>query len=243
MPNTLHLDTNTAGTDYVVGDIHGYFDTLERMLAMVDFNASTDRLFSVGDLIDRGPASIRALEWLAKPWFYPVRGNHEQLLVDGFTTGNIHHWWKNGGQWAADIPPDMRSTWVRAMASLPLALDIQTPSGLVGIVHADVPDDRSWSEFLADLDAGDHQSTRIAQWSRKRPYAKDAAPVSGIERVYCGHTPVDHVCPVQNVWFIDTGVCKEHGCLSLMAIECPANATVPPDTYDAPFLLAANPAC
>ena len=73
---------NAAGRDFVVGDIHGMFPALRELLARAGFDEECDRLFSVGDLIDRGPRSREALEWLAQPWFHAVRGNHEQLLLD-----------------------------------------------------------------------------------------------------------------------------------------------------------------
>ena len=61
---------------------------LKRALSDLGFGAGRDRLFSVGDLIDRGPDSPRALEWLEDGRITgAVRGNHEQLMVDPFATG------------------------------------------------------------------------------------------------------------------------------------------------------------
>ena len=51
----------TSGRDLVVGDVHGEFSTLEHALEALDFQPGKDRLFSVGDLIDRGPRSGDAL--------------------------------------------------------------------------------------------------------------------------------------------------------------------------------------
>ncbi len=78
------LQDNNRGKDYVVGDLHGCFSLLERLLEAVDFDPNCDRLFSVGDLIDRGPDSLRCLELLAEPWFFAVQGNHEYMLLDFF---------------------------------------------------------------------------------------------------------------------------------------------------------------
>jgi len=49
-----YLFINKKGRDFVCGDIHGCFDQLEEKLSQVNFDKSTDRLFCVGDLIDRG---------------------------------------------------------------------------------------------------------------------------------------------------------------------------------------------
>lgn len=46
---------NTAGRDIAVGDIHGHLTRLVHALAEIKFDESVDRLFSVGDLVDRGP--------------------------------------------------------------------------------------------------------------------------------------------------------------------------------------------
>lgn len=80
------LPTNTLGKDYVVGDLHGCYGLLERLLNEVDFDKTRDRLFSVGDLIDRGPESLRCLQLLKEPWFYAVRGNHELMMLDFFSS-------------------------------------------------------------------------------------------------------------------------------------------------------------
>ena len=49
------FEENATGRDFVVGDLHGMFSHLEALLNEVAFDESADRLFSVGDLIDRGP--------------------------------------------------------------------------------------------------------------------------------------------------------------------------------------------
>lgn len=78
------LPANIHGKDYVLGDLHGCYGLLERLLDAVSFDRNKDRLFSVGDLIDRGPESFRCLELLAEPWFYAVMGNHECMMLDFF---------------------------------------------------------------------------------------------------------------------------------------------------------------
>ena len=64
-----------------MGDIHGHFSRLEATLAMRRFNPAQDRLFSVGDLVDRGQESPQVLDWLKRPWFFAVCGNHDDYAV------------------------------------------------------------------------------------------------------------------------------------------------------------------
>jgi bis(5'-nucleosyl)-tetraphosphatase (symmetrical) len=50
--------------DYLMGDVQGCCDALERMLGEIDFSASRDRLFVLGDLVNRGPQSLATLRRL-----------------------------------------------------------------------------------------------------------------------------------------------------------------------------------
>lgn len=79
------LPANTKGKDYVIGDLHGCLHLLSPLLDHVHFDVSKDRLFSVGDLIDRGPYSLPCLHLLNEPWFHAVQGNHELMMIDFFS--------------------------------------------------------------------------------------------------------------------------------------------------------------
>jgi serine/threonine protein phosphatase 1 len=76
-----HFDINHVGRDFVVGDLHGHKKLLDDLLLQVSFDYEVDRLFSVGDLCDRGPDSMGCINLLKEPWFYSVLGNHEEMLL------------------------------------------------------------------------------------------------------------------------------------------------------------------
>jgi hypothetical protein len=68
-----------------VGDVHGCLEELDELLALVDLRHD-DRVFLVGDLVDRGPDSVgavrRARELLARyPGSAVVCGNHEEKAL------------------------------------------------------------------------------------------------------------------------------------------------------------------
>ncbi|HEY0817340.1 MAG TPA: symmetrical bis(5'-nucleosyl)-tetraphosphatase [Rhizobacter sp.] len=50
--------------DYLIGDLQGCCDALDRLLADVGFSASRDHLYLLGDLVNRGPASLQTLRRL-----------------------------------------------------------------------------------------------------------------------------------------------------------------------------------
>lgn len=60
-PLVRRFDRKPLGRDLIVGDAHGCFTKLQASLDAVGFNLERDRLFSVGDLVDRGPESAHTL--------------------------------------------------------------------------------------------------------------------------------------------------------------------------------------
>ena len=219
-------DRNARGRDFVVGDIHGCFDQLRHALEDVDFTPETDRLFSVGDLIDRGPRSIEALDWLDRPWFHACLGNHEDMALQSPSDSNILLAWVlvNGGEWWLGLDDDAREQHLAAFRQLPLVMEVDTADGKVGIVHADIPERWSWQRFVEALESGDALARETAVWSRHRADGLVTATVDGIDRVVCGHTiaPDHRIHRCANVWFIDTGAflpAARGGHLSLLPLD------------------------
>ncbi|MCH9674177.1 MAG: metallophosphoesterase [Gammaproteobacteria bacterium] len=207
-PTLTSFDKNTIGRDFVVGDIHGMFRHLELLLDEIHFDGEVDRLFSVGDLVDRGPDSSAAADWLARPWFHAVRGNHEQFALDSEDPEQLDVWLRfNGGEWWADMSEDEQIAYRSLFSTMPFAMEVQTDTGTVGIVHADVPPLVTWERFLSLLETDDKDATFYAMWSRNRIQGSFAnAPVRGrVDRIYCGHTPIRSIVEFGNVCFIDTG--------------------------------------
>lgn len=189
---------NMRGRDFVVGDVHGHFELLERLLERVDFNTSADRLFAAGDLVDRGPYSPSVLDWLAKPWFASVRGNHEQLVIDVVLAGDdrdLH--FRNGGAWLYKLTPVTRERIARRLQQLPLVIEVEVGEGRrAGIVHAEAPVSPAfpdWDSGVAALsgelgDTARRNAAGLAMWARTRIEKGDATAIAGLDRLYVGHT-------------------------------------------------------
>ena len=199
---------NDRGRDFVVGDIHGMFPHLHSLLDTIELDPAVDRLFSVGDLVDRGPESAMALDWLDHAWFHACRGNHEQFVVDSDDPAQYDLWINhNGGEWWLDLDAVSRARFREAFSNLPLAMEVETAFGVVGITHADVPPRVTWRRFTELLQARDRDAALYALWSRNRVHGSGLrSPVrGGVERVYCGHTPTSTTIRIGNVHYIDTG--------------------------------------
>jgi len=68
---------------YAVGDIQGCYDQLARLLDSVNYDPTQDRLFCVGDLVNRGPKSLKTLRFLKSlgKSCSAVLGNHDIHLL------------------------------------------------------------------------------------------------------------------------------------------------------------------
>lgn len=91
---------------YAIGDIHGRLDLLERAIVAierdVDQAGEGGMTVTLGDYVDRGPASRSVIERLAaNPFPTPyvaLRGNHESLLESFLVDASGgEHWRRLGG--------------------------------------------------------------------------------------------------------------------------------------------------
>lgn len=200
---------NTEGRDFAVGDIHGMFNSLEHLLHAVQFDPAVDRLFSVGDLIDRGSESYRALEFIREPWFHCVQGNHERLMLDAIHyPDDMDNWIHiNGGGWWLNLSDSQKQDFADTFREIPLAIEIQMPTARVGIIHADVAQGESWDDFVANLST-DPKAATFAVWSRNRIRMTELTGkpinVDGIDLMIVGHTPLKQAVQVGNVYYLDT---------------------------------------
>ena len=68
--------------NYAISDIHGCCKEFQSLLKKIHFSSS-DTLFVLGDMIDRGPDPIGVLKLMASyPNIYPLVGNHEFIMMN-----------------------------------------------------------------------------------------------------------------------------------------------------------------
>lgn len=234
------FERNLQGRDFVVGDIHGNFTGLKNSMTSFDFDPERDRLFSVGDLVDRGEESLQALDWLEKPWFHAVRGNHERMAI-AVQSGDlsVRTLVANGGRWFIDLDAETRQRIADRFQQLPLAIEIETPQGLMGVVHADCPG-VSWQDFTARIkEAAASPDDELmldletnAMWSRDRFDQGVTTPVDGVSLVIVGHTPTSAPLCLGNVMHIETMGWRPERDGYFTLIELPTEASLKSDSAD-----------
>ena len=196
-----------GGRDIVVGDVHGCFRTLERALGEIVFEPARDRLFGVGDLVNRGPHSVDALKWLESRFEAVTLGNHDTAVRSWFRSKLLNDTEEAAEGWLLDIPPSDYRRWWDALAPLPPALTIETAQGPIGLVHAEAPY-TNWNRAVELLENGVSKAYGIALLGHEAKRDADAArarPVQGLRALVHGHWPVEVVAPILNRWNIDTG--------------------------------------
>ena len=206
----LSLLPNTVGRDFFVGDLHGCFDLLQAELDRVQFDRTKDRLISVGDLADRGFDSVECVELLYEPWFFAVRGNHEDMAIGVWRgTWSSSNFVANGGRWFFQQPESERERLVSLMERMPFVLSVPVGDKMIGVVHGDCLV-QHWNEYAI------LENWESVLWGRDRISNDIVTPVNGVDVVVVGHTPVQKVEKLGNVLYIDTGAVYK-GTLTLMS--------------------------
>jgi len=104
----------------VIGDVHGCYKTLKKLVEHQIKPEKTDQIYFVGDLIDRGPRSREVLDYIIDlKWkgfnVNALKGNHEDLFVKAFSDEEyMRAWFHNGSEETLksfDVPADKRNDY------------------------------------------------------------------------------------------------------------------------------------
>lgn len=222
MSKLKKFSANTKGIDYICADIHGHFSLLDDILLNTGFDSSRDRVFCLGDLIDRGEDSGKALDYLAKPWFHSILGNHELMLIKAVESQSkeVFEWWYYwGGDWASGFSVEELKRYSEIFKRLPVAIELSLRNGSnVGLVHAELPASASWNTISGQLSAIpedewrlDDYSVAAMVWSKSIVFAtekeqKKVKPIRNIEHVFHGHSIVySKPLTINNRTYMDLG--------------------------------------
>lgn len=225
----LALPRNETGRDFVVGDLHGCADHLFDLLGAQRFDIDHDRLFCVGDLIDRGPDSLWALSLLKEPWFYATLGNHEAMLLtylrryesrSHLATDFI----ANGGYWIHDLGPDDRAflaSLIPSVEAMPLVITVDADIPF-NVTHGDLlrfdcrqdrltPDrlitrhDADASIWSRRLISGARNQQQVREIAGRQLIASDKPWLPDLNLSYVGHTTARNLILHKSHLLIDRG--------------------------------------
>jgi serine/threonine protein phosphatase 1 len=199
------LPANTVGRDFVVGDLHGNYHPLMKLLQASGFNERIDRVFCTGDLIDRGPDSARCIGLLDKPWFHATAGNHDINMVanaarvGAFPTSAKETYIKvaleAGGAWYLEQTQPEVDAHAQKLGKLPHVMVVGEEMGdeRFHVVHAALQDG---GDYLDNAGVDELASRGESYWlvralTEHRDLWKgehhDVNPELAL--TYCGHTP------------------------------------------------------
>ncbi len=201
MREFVKYELNKLGKDYVCGDIHGCFKELEKKMVEISFDKTKDRMFSVGDLTDRGPESLKAIDYIMEDWFIPVMGNHEDMILQCYRDLTAPAYWhmQNGGDWITKMTAEWIRLYVDEIEKLPLIIQV----GEYGILHSRAPHGISWEELINDPS----KFEQCILWDRDEI---NSFEVEGITGIFAGHTIHESPIVYGNLVDIDTGAFVPH---------------------------------
>lgn len=187
---------------YAIGDIHGCYDRLRRLLDRIDIRWSDDTLILLGDYIDRGHQSFEVVDFLISlkeqhPETIFLKGNHEAMLLDFLSGVRTLTYVYNGGQQTID------SYYRHAPGVEQLIFPKEHLDFINSLVLCHETEDYIFVH--AGLRSGvplDAQSTEDLLWIRE-PFIN--TPNDSGKRVIFGHTPFPEPLVQPDKIGIDTG--------------------------------------
>ncbi|MEM6651948.1 MAG: metallophosphoesterase family protein [Pseudomonadota bacterium] len=205
---------------YAIGDVHGEAARLKQLHTLIDerhdllFSGRTKKIVHLGDYVDRGRDSYGVIEQLIALQTRMgedcicLRGNHEEMMLDGLTADKpsaYNNWLVNGGEDTvasyrrADVDPipTAHIDWLKSLPSIHRVPEDKLIFVHAGINPVEYPNDRE----------GVYLWTRARRFFEVESWRNEA--LDGWTVVH-GHTPTedfypDHVSAQSSRLNLDTG--------------------------------------
>lgn len=223
---------------YVTSDIHGRLDRLEKLIEKIELDKN-DKLYIIGDLVDRGHKPIEVVEFVMKHSNIEViMGNHDEMMLHSLKYKDekqIERWGRNGCE------PTIRGFELRSTNEQAVILSyiesfpyFKIIDDKYLLVHAGFEYDRLKAnmESMTIEEALVEQKDRLV-WVRHE-FINNRA-LKDLVTIF-GHTPrpyIDEIIKEENstpyeIWFdkkyndkigIDTWNCNEKGRMSCLRLD------------------------
>lgn len=200
---------------FAIGDIHGCATALETVCESLSL-APQDRLIILGDIVDRGPETAQAIQYLLdlkhRCELIVIMGNHEEMMLHAFESQQMfRNWMMVGGKEALDSYGG-------------------DPQNITDIHRAFLAEARDFYETAteifvhANLEPGISLSQQLPYWLRWQHLTGWETPHDSGKRIICGHTQQRSGLPlVVNGWVcLDTATYRGNPltCLQLESDLC-----------------------
>ena len=213
-----YIPLEDAERHFVLGDIHGKFKELNILLDKINYDPASDNIYTVGDMIDRGPDSVEVLDFfILNESNYSILGNHEHMAV---TPAWRNIWIHNGGISCelSMLKHGHRLNWLKnQINTLPRMIEVGEPDEehSFRILHADMHpqwSDKYVTEIFDQMLPEYKNDRERTLWGRINAdaylkHGKMYNPDFHVERnyiTYMGHTPTKEVVSICDMRFTDT---------------------------------------
>lgn len=224
---------------YVIGDVHGKCEQLKDLIKKMKLRPE-DELYILGDIIDRGPDSVKALRFLMSlPNCHCIAGNHEVMLLENMkflmneiTDDFLNHlseqnmellvnWINNGASGTisefSKLSKEEMKDLLEFVGDFEAYAELEVNGQKYLLVHAGL------GNFAEDKELYDYAIEELV-WTRadyEAPYYQDVIVVTD-------HTPTQKILNNPRPGYIfrgnnhiamDCGACYPHGRLAGICLE------------------------
>lgn len=174
---------------YACSDLHGRLDLWEKISSYCD---ETDKIYFLGDAIDRGPDGLKLMyKLLADKRVTYLKGNHEDMFVEfgtdmiGIPHISISLWYQNGGLPTIEafekLSYQEKKSLIKKIEALPFHAEYINKDGIKIFMNH--------SGWIPHCELSKDQIYHNMLWSRKHFHRKlDEGAI-----MIHGHTPVEYM--------------------------------------------------
>jgi len=198
----------------IIGDVHGCADELDDLLAKVNYDPNGDLVIFAGDLIAKGPDSLRVVRKAQELNALGVLGNHDSYAVARLTDDLYPD--REHTKLARQVLSDQDMEYLK---NLPLSIKLEQFH--VTVVHAGLlPDSTPAANTKSDLLHMRNVERVDGEWKATSDSTKGVPWVSewkGPEHIVFGHDAVRKLQKTEFATGLDTG-CVYGGALSALLL-------------------------
>jgi len=192
------------GSVFFVGDIHGCFKPLKSLLAQAKFQPDCHRLICVGDTLNKGPHSLKVLEYLYQIKAEVIRGNHEEGLLFALQQSTYPSWFDPTTYCPDLLNSQKRDFWLDWIRSWPLWIEEEDWIAVHAGLHPQKTLSQTSAEFMTRVRLCNHLG-KLTQEKATAGFSPWHHFYHGKKHVFYGHWAKQGVHQTSNTTCLDGG--------------------------------------